>query len=176
MKIRKVDSVHRNMDFAIEAYFSEKDIVPIWTIVGAAHSVAHDLLQKQKPNETFAHLSANANKTTVRETLYTFRKTPNWLKHADKDAESTLEICNSDLEHKMFLTILDLGRLFPTSIKHSNEASTFQLWYIAKYKATFGSPEYSNLVEASYKVFPDLDKKSQIEQLNAGNKILKNAN
>ncbi len=174
MKITKIDTVQRNMDFAIEAYFSEKDIVPIWTIVGAAHNVAHDLIKEKKRKEAVADLCANANGTTISEILSSFRKTPNWLKHANRDAQSTLEIDNSDLEHTMLFTTLDLGNLLVKSTKHSNEILVFQLWYIAKYQKTFDSPQYSNLVMAANKEFPNLNNKSQTMQLKAGYKKLKN--
>jgi len=172
MSISKREATKRHLNFAIRHYFEGGDIVPISAVAGAAHIIAHDLVEHIKPNNSWANVGAEASGIKMNEALSAIRKLPNWLKHAKSDPESLMEIEAKDLEFILFHTMLDIGELNQLDEAHSIEVSVFQLWFVAKHNKFFTATEYREVVSEAQEHFPGLDAMSHEEQLKVGFTVL----
>ncbi len=168
MKVTKREAIDRQLNFAIKHYFQGEDIVPIFSIVGAAHIISHDLVEHDQPGSSWASEGAKALGVGMAEVLTAIRRTPNFLKHAQKDPDADLEVTPEDLEFTMFHIMLDIGELNEADQVHTDEVSVFQLWFIAKYKQHFTQDEYNEIVAKAEEHFPELDQKEYEEQLRDG--------
>ena len=170
--LSKLEAAKRHVDYAIESYFGGEDIVPICAVVGAAHNIAHDLVEDRAPGASWASVGSAEAGLELKEVLGALRKAPNWLKHARHDPETHLEYSEVELEMLLFHTILDLGELNAVGEVHSNEVSVFQMWFAAKFRVLFANPEYATLLEKALETFPDLDGLASEEQLASGTAVL----
>jgi hypothetical protein len=97
---------------------------------------------------------------------------PNWLKHANSDPESFMDVKIKDLEFILFHTMLDIGELNQQSETNSIEVSVFQLWFVAKHKKFFIDAEYRPIVSEAREHFPELDHMPHGRQLEVGFRVL----
>ena len=172
MKLTKIDAAKRQLDFAIASYFEGKDIVPLYAVAGAAHILVHDLIEASKPGATWAKVGSESAGIPLKEALASIRKVPNWLKHANRDAGSTLDFTAEELDFLLFHAVLDLGELIGRQTIHSNEVSVFRYWFVAKYKFIFQAPEYADLVSKAVASFPDVERLPPETQLACGLAVL----
>jgi hypothetical protein len=89
MSITKLDAVTRQMDAAIGLYFNGGDDVSIHTLVGAAHNLLTDLSSAAKQETVFQKYIRPDKRAEVEKAI---RAPQNFLKHADKDPQATLEL------------------------------------------------------------------------------------
>lgn len=171
-QLSKLDAAKRHLDFAIESYFMGEDIVPICAVVGAAHIIAHDLVEVRTPGASWASIGSAEAGIELREVLFALRKIPNWLKHARDDPEAILEFSEAELEMLLFHTVLDLGELATDGELHSDEVSVFQMWFVSKFRALFGDPAYGAIRESALESFPNLDGLAHKQQLESGLAVL----
>lgn len=171
-RINKLQAAKRHLNFAVRAYFEGRDIVPIMLLVGAAHVITHDLVDKSNPNSTWAHVHSEANEIPVSTILNSLREITNWLKHADKDSESELTFGYDELNFLLFHTTLDLGELNLEGEVNSEEVSVFQLWFVAKYPSLFQAPEFLEMLTEAIDLFPSQSTASINSQLEEGLVVL----
>jgi len=89
MIITKLDAARRQMDAAIGLYFDEGDEVSIHTLVGAARLLIANLSSAAK-QETILEKFIRPEKLLEFEKA--IRAPQNFLKHADKDPDATLDL------------------------------------------------------------------------------------
>jgi hypothetical protein len=85
--ITKFDAIQRQLDTAIELWFSDRDPVAIHTLLLASHEILHTLFRKKG----LKHLlfdSANIKKEMRQEWNNQIRKCYNFFKHAQHDHDS----------------------------------------------------------------------------------------
>lgn len=149
LKLSKLDTARRQLDCALELWFLDKDEVSVHTLVAAAHQIFHDLHQKQGgPGIAGTGLLFDSIiiKDEHREEFVEFMRAPaNFLKHADRDPDGTLEFAP-------FISMLFLGfsvfslesfGFSPNDIEHCF------ILYLCLHHPTWISEEYrKRLVEA----------------------------
>lgn len=168
MQLTKLEAAKRQIDFAIEAFFEDKDIVPVHTVAGAALILAHDLVEEQKPGKSWANLVADANHLSTKRAISIMRVTQNALKHARLDSNGVVEFEPKDTEFLIASALFDLGELNEAGEVHSIPSSVFQLWFIAMHSEIFSHADYNELLSAAKELFPDIALKDRVEQLSAG--------
>jgi hypothetical protein len=85
--ITKIEGAQRQLDFAIRAFFEDGDSLAIHTLAHAAFKVLYDLYPKRLQDGFAAQLNDLIDGYGWRR----FNHVPNFLKHADNDADAVLD-------------------------------------------------------------------------------------
>ncbi len=90
MKINKIEAAYRQAHTAIDLFFHDGDPISIHTLTAAAYNLLRDLTKGKKwmLKET---LSDYVEAGYEKRALAAFNKYENFLKHADRDPEDSLE-------------------------------------------------------------------------------------
>ena len=175
MKITKLEAAKRQLEYAVNGYFHGIDLIVLFPIAGAAHVLTYDLVEAFGKRNSWIGVTNYGNSTKIKEKLNEIRASYNWLKHADKDFQSEINLSSIDLENLLFTAILDLVELTKPSY-YSGTTYAFYLWFIAKNICEFEEIIDSELNEQANLVFPNLRNLSCEIQISNGlaylNKIL----
>jgi hypothetical protein len=87
--ITKLDAMQRQLDCAIEMWFSDRDLVAIHTLLSSSHEILHTLFRK-KGLRHLLFASAAIRKDMRQEWTNQIRKCYNFLKHAQRDHDSSI--------------------------------------------------------------------------------------
>ena len=102
MFITKIEAARRQIDAAIELYFHEGDELAIHTLVGASPTLITDLSKAAK-------FESILDRYIVPDWRWKFEKAirgpQNFIKHADTDAEATLDFNPHNTELMLFIDI-----------------------------------------------------------------------
>lgn len=101
--ITKREVIRRHIDFAIRALFAEEDQLPIILVASAAFQVARDLAVHEGVDRLHKSLKALAAPGREGEIWRAFNRTANYLKHANKDPNETLELENDEIPDAIIL-------------------------------------------------------------------------
>jgi hypothetical protein len=92
LRISKIEAARRQLECAIELWFMEKDEVSVHTLAAAAYQLVHDLKNAKKLEVRLLYDSPMFKDAEDRKRWISLIKRPvNFFKHADNDAEETLE-------------------------------------------------------------------------------------
>lgn len=131
MKISKLDAVRRQLDCAIKLWFSDGDIVSIYTLVFAAFEILNDL-NKKKGNEdvTLAgRVKRNFKAEHVEEVMALLKKPMVFFKHANRDPYDVLEFEPSNIDRLIALSLSGLHALGETT---SITQEAFITWFLVQ--------------------------------------------
>lgn len=167
IQITKLDAASRQLNIAIRLLFEEAEIIAVHTIAGAASILYSNILSKTEPNESWDIKAQVACELAPVEYYKIMRKTQNFLKHADKDTEETLEFDPMDTEALLFGAVMNAVDIPPMSV----EAQVFQLWYIASHWPL--SDENQTPFADAVLLFGDLRKTLRQDRMKIGLKVLK---
>jgi hypothetical protein len=133
MLITKLDAARRQIDGAIDLHFNEGDELAIHTLVGAAHILITDLSKA-------ANLQSILDRYIVPDWRWKFEKAirapQNFIKHADTDAEATLDFNPHNTELMLFIDI----EMFKELTGSATDAMQVFLTYAA---ATWGKAAFA---------------------------------
>tara|TARA_R100001039_G_C1764106_1_gene59447 strand:- start:34 stop:543 length:510 start_codon:yes stop_codon:yes gene_type:complete len=149
MRVTKLSAATRQLDSAITMLFGDGDLVSVYTLAGAASTIASDLID---PDRSWDLAIQQDNGLTKKEYFAILRKGQNFLKHAKNDPDSVMELDPNDLISLMFVASLNIGEICSTK---SVELSYFQFWYAACRTKEFGPK--SELVPFAVDMFGRLD-------------------
>jgi hypothetical protein len=102
MLITKIDAARRQIDAAVELYFHEGDELATHTLVGAAHILITDLSKATKFESILDRYIVPAWRWRFEKVI---RAPQNFIKHADTDAEATLDFNPHNTELMLFIDI-----------------------------------------------------------------------
>jgi len=100
MLISKLDAARRQLDTAIALYFNDGDPVAIHTLAAAAFEVVTGLREHAGQPDELIELIVPEFRDEFRRM---WRASQNFLKHADRDPEATIELDTSLTETMLFL-------------------------------------------------------------------------
>ena len=127
IKVSKLDAARRQLDGAIQLWFSEGDPVAIHTLVCAAHQIIED--RNKKREDTSLHVEEIARKTVKPEYLEgvisQIRKPMTFFKHANRDPYDVLDF-NPDFS--VMLMILAINGLKLLGEQISDFQRVFFFW------------------------------------------------
>ncbi len=89
--ISKLAAARRQLDCAIELWFRESDQISIHTLAAAAYQIIHDINQQRGPGKTLLYDLDMVVEEYRREWIAAVKGPVNFFKHADRDAEETIE-------------------------------------------------------------------------------------
>ena len=108
-EISKLDAACRQLDTAIELWFRESDPVSIHTLACSAHQIIHDTI-RHRGGQAFLHSPYIRREFRKRAEGY-FRRSYSFLKHADRDPETSIEFDTSAPEGFILASVVELGQL-----------------------------------------------------------------
>jgi hypothetical protein len=162
IKVNKLDAAHNQLDVAIRLHFLGDDPSSILTLAGAAASVFADLVETKKPENWWDKRAWEANGLTRKAYFDAMRLGQNFLKHADKDQDDTLEWTEADTESLIFFAILNAGEIGG----NSTTEQVFQLWYFATRSQQFSAGFEPAVLALEY--FPGILAMSEIDRQKFG--------
>jgi hypothetical protein len=163
----KREAAVRQIDVAIALLLTDGDPLAVRTLAAAAHGILADLAENQDRGSSWRTKTIEDSRLSRKEALQILNAAQNYLKHADRDADSTLSFDEEENDHLLFIASLECGEL---GHQLSFSMQAFQIWYLALYPEKVGHD--SEPVITSKKVFPGLSTKTRREQLSLGHEFL----
>ena len=98
-KITKIDVVKRHLDVAIKLFFEDDDPVPIYTLSAASHTILKDLVKHQTGKLAVfdGWVDKYIRPEKKKEASILFGSKRNFLKHAERDPEETIDELKPEL-------------------------------------------------------------------------------
>lgn len=163
----KPDAAVRQLDVAIGLLFTDGDPLAVRTLAGAAYGIFADLAEHQKQGSSWRTKMVEDAGLSEKEGIRILNAAQNYLKHADRDPNSSLEFEEEENDHLIFIASIECAGI---SYPLSYSIQAFQVWYLACYPKKIGH-ETQHVVTAK-QVFPDLATKERREQLVLGHQFL----
>ncbi len=163
----KPDSAVRQLDVAIGLLFTDGDPLAIRTLAGAAYGIFADLAEHQRLGSSWRTKLIEDSGLSKKEALKLINEAQNYLKHADKDPESTLSFDEEENDHLIFIASIECGGI---GHRLSFSMQAFQIWYLAMYPEKIGHEVEP--VKTAVKVFPNLAEKTRPDKLALGHEFL----
>jgi hypothetical protein len=91
IKTNKSEAAQRQIDAAVRMLFAGEDPLACATVAGAANRLVRDLAEHSKANRTYETLKAVIKPGMEKDFWKVYNSIPNFLKHAEKDADDVLE-------------------------------------------------------------------------------------
>ena len=93
LRLTKMEAAQRQLDTALELYFSSGDLVAVWTLGAAAYNLLRDLgrTSNSKPMLFKEQLPAMVPPDRRNLLIKDIQETENFLKHADRDSDAVLD-------------------------------------------------------------------------------------
>ncbi len=138
MKLTKIDVAEAQIRAAVRMFFDGEHPVPVYTLANAAREIVATI-GDQIDVETVQQELANARGVTVKELLRPLVGTANFFKHADRDANATLDFDENDAEVALQLACHDFGRItggMPV------EAQIYEAWIAPSRSPAFPKPRF----------------------------------
>jgi hypothetical protein len=133
IEITKMEAAERQLATAIRLFFRKEDPFSIHTLIGAATGILDDLAKKvgiKNPFTDAEYIKSEMKK----EYFHLLRKGRNFLKHAKKDSEATLEI-NPDVNKFSIVEGLHLYEQLNKSI--CGECYFYRIWFVYNHPDLF---------------------------------------
>ncbi|HDL86005.1 MAG TPA: hypothetical protein ENH11_06735, partial [Candidatus Acetothermia bacterium] len=86
----KPDAAVRELDVAIGLLFTDGDPLAVRTLAGAAYGIFADLAENHTPGSSWRAKVIKGSGLSEKDALRILNAAQNYLKHADRDAESAL--------------------------------------------------------------------------------------
>jgi len=102
MLITKLDAARRQIDAAVDLYFREGEALATHTLVGAAHILITDLSKAAKLESIIDRYIVPDWRSRFEKAI---RAPQNFMKHADRDVEETLDFNPHNTELMLFIDI-----------------------------------------------------------------------
>lgn len=159
----KMEAATRQLDIAIGLLFAAQDPLAIRTLAGAANELLADLVERNEVGDSWRSKLIAGSGLSRRNGMKILNLTQNFLKHADRDPDSELELDEEENDHLIFVATLECGQLgHPLSM----DMQLFQIWYLAMYPEKIG--ETTEPVLKSRAAFSDLSMLTRQEKLRSG--------
>jgi hypothetical protein len=127
IRISKLEAARRQLDGAIELWFREADPIVVHAVISGAYQISQDLnAQRGNRDSTLAGWAElHIKPGHAKEALQIMRKPWNFLKHADRDPDDTLEF---DPAATAYEILLALHGLMALGVQTSDLQTAFLYW------------------------------------------------
>ena len=120
--VTKLDAARRQLRFAIRAMFDEEDPLAVHTLVGAASTIASNLVDAEK---SWDKMAQESNGLKPGEYFKIMREAQSFLKDAENDSNEVYEFDPEHTDALAFWTVMNLSEMCELSL----EESVLQWWY-----------------------------------------------
>jgi len=127
-RLTKIAAARRQLVTAIRLFFGEEDAICIHTLSAAAHGILTDLSRK-KGGRSFLHdgITVFVRPEDVEKCQRQIREPQNFLKHADRDPDGTLQFSSSLVAVWLFDCLKMYRELTGTMFQEGN---LFSIWFV----------------------------------------------
>ena len=168
--LNKVAVARRQLATAIDLFFAGRDAVSIYSLATNAWEVIDVLCCKAAIKSLSAQTRKNVLEGKDLKRDYINSPYRNFFKHADEDADRTLEsLPDTEVEAVLFLAVEDYIRLNRQS---PVQLQVYQLWYLAKYPDKLDPTVAAEHLDVVNQCFPNLSLLPRDEQLALGVRML----
>ena len=168
--LNKVAVARRQLATAIDLFFAGRDAVSIYSLATNAWEVIDVLCCKAAIKSLSAQTRKNVLEGKDLKRDYINSPYRNFFKHADEDADRTLEsLPDTEVEAVLFLAVEDYIRLNRQS---PVQLQVYQLWYLAKYPDKLDPTVAGEHLDVVNQCFPNLSLLPRDEQLALGVRML----
>jgi hypothetical protein len=157
----------RQLDVAIGLLFTDGDPLAVRTLAGAAYGILADLAEDQKQGSSWRTKIIEDSGLSEKEAVRVLNAAQNYLKHADKDPNSSLAFEEEENDHLIFISSIECGGI---GHRLSYSMQAFQIWYLALYPEKIGHE--TQPVATAKQAFPDLSTNERRAQLSLGHQFL----
>jgi hypothetical protein len=165
MTVNKIEAAHRQLDEAIRLLFENRDPVAIHTLVFAAFHILRDLLKNAGLENWFLEGFRKVIKPEMESRMWGMLNHPaNFLKHADRDPEGTLEGIEEEAHDYLILVCCSLYKDLTNDL--SLEMKGFSGWFQLFHPDVLTEGPYKEWIFSSIQGMPQW---SRAEQLAFGN-------
>lgn len=168
--LTKATVARHQLATAIDLYFSEGDVISVYSLSANAWEVI-DVLCTKAGVESMS-IQARENVPAGKDLKRDYINSPhrNFFKHANCDPEACLEpLSVAHVESLIFLAVEDYIRLYNRS---PIQFQAFQAWYLAKYPDRLEATIGTDLMERLQVAFPSLQTLSYQKQLEQGRRVI----
>lgn len=144
LKLTKLEAARRQLKTAIELWFADGEPVSVHTLAFAAYEVVHFVSKSRNRSRDLIFDSALIKDEYIKDWNKLVRQDANFFKHADKDADGTIEFAPWTSTYFMTFAILGLELM---GERPNDVEATFMFWHY------FNRPDM--LMEAGRKRFED---------------------
>lgn len=150
--ITKLQAAKRQLIAAIQLFFERKDSIAIQTLTGASHQILYDLAKPKKI------LSLIKDSPLIRpdkkgEWVKTINEAQNFLKHADRDPEASIDF-RPTLSQFLLMDAIVFYQQLTGDIFH--EAKVYLTWFDLTHIDLLVESEFKNLISEMAKgIDPD---------------------
>jgi hypothetical protein len=143
LKVSKLDAARRQLETAILLYFNEADPVSVHTLAAASHEILKDLgLRTKSPmflERTFEILP-QALRDRIRQEV---RRPQNFFKHADLDAEESIDFVPGMTEW----TLLDaMAKYIELNGERTPMLRLYETWFATRYPELWNHTSHRDLI------------------------------
>jgi hypothetical protein len=142
--ITKLEAAQRQLRTAIRLFFESRDLVAILTLAGAVERLLGDLLKDRGEQHPFRD-SNIIRPERKKEFLRALNRPRNFVKHAETDAQETIEIDLSVVVEALLFECSVLHGMFVG--RHLRETILFIIWYGLRYPDTIDPSEFRSVID-----------------------------
>lgn len=168
MNANKIDAARRLIDAAIRMLLAQEDPLAVYAIAQSGFNILRDLCEKNNGQGFYKELTANIRPGMEKKFWKELNKTWNFLKHADRDPDSSLENVSEELnEATLFMATQlynDLGQKL-----------TIEMWVVLFFVSA-QHPDFildSNPFKSFFQNLAEVRRMPRHEQLQYFNALLK---
>ena len=173
MKVTKIDAAEAQIRAAVWMFFRGGHLVPVYTLANAAREIVAAIGDQIDAETVLRELAARRG-ITVKELVRPLVHTANFFKHADRDADATIEFDTYDVELTLLAACEDFGRVADGMLV---EAQVFQAWMLALFPKVSKAPlRKQGTIRGTIRYFPGIrGAPSRAEQKKIGLAVLERA-
>ena len=142
IRVSKLDAARRQLDGAVELWFADGDEVCVHTLAAAAHQIINDINQKKGGGELLFD-SAKIKDEYRPEWLALLKKSVNFFKHANRDAEEVTEFAPLTSIMFMMFSMIGLQQIGESL----NDTENAFLDWLAFHHPTWMTERYRKVIE-----------------------------
>lgn len=136
-----MDAARRQLETALLLYFNSQDVLAIHTLASASYELLKDLHGPGLIERSAEHYLDEATMAELRRFL---RKPQNFLKHASRDPEATLEFSSRSTD----LMLLEAAAKFvEVTGEHPHLLIAFEKWFFMHHPEFLTSPDHKAMIE-----------------------------
>lgn len=166
MFITKLQTVHRQLDSAIEFQFDNADVVAVYSLTTLASRTLDEMIADSCPERVWPRQAAEIDHIDAAGYVWLDQKSREFLDPWTRRRREWMEFSLRETEDLLFLAVMNASELGPLTIHES----TYRLWYCATRAITLG--EQFPLVASAVRMFPHLYALDRRERLECGRRCL----
>lgn len=133
-RIGKLEAARRQIEFAIRAHFENRDPFAIHTVAEAAMGILRPLVEKRGAVRIHQAIVDCIKPGSERTFWWYVHRASNFLKHADRDPDATLEDVHEEInDSSLFLAIAYYADLSSEPI--SRTMNLFFIWFLCSHQS-----------------------------------------